>query len=272
MRILFSGDVAWSVGRQALAQALPTLRREWGGFDFVVINCENAAAGKGMTEKVFQEFLALGVDAMTSGNHIWDKNVFYPVLDSDTRVFRPANYPPSCPGRGCGVIEGRDGRRLGILNLEGQVFMPPIDSPFLCADSELEKLRGKEGDALPVLVDFHAEASSEKQALAHYLDGRVTAVIGTHTHVQTADERILPKGTAFMCDAGMTGGQGGILGVSIESVMPRFLTGMPARFEMCESDPAFDGAVIETDDATGLAKSITRVHLSISPDVSSSTR
>ena len=265
MRILFSGDVAWNIGRYALAQALPILRREWGGFDFVVINCENAAAGKGMTEKVFQELLDLGVDAMTSGNHIWDKNIFYPILDSDTRVFRPANYPPSCPGQGCGVVEGRGGKRLGILNLEGQVFMPPIDSPFLCADARLEELRAREGDTLPVLVDFHAEASSEKQALAHYLDGRVTAVIGTHTHVQTADEHILPGGTAFLCDAGMTGGQGGILGVSVETVLPKFLTGMPTKFEMCEDSPAFDGAVLDVDEATGLAERIVRVHLPVEP-------
>ena len=264
MRILFSGDVAWNIGRYALAQALPVLRREWGGFDFVVINCENAAAGKGMTEKVFNELLDLGVDAMTSGNHIWDKNIFYPILDADTRVFRPANYPTSCPGRGCGVVEC-DGKRLGILNLEGQVFMPPIDSPFLCADAMLDELRAKEGGALPVLVDFHAEASSEKQAMGYYLDGRVAAVLGTHTHVQTADERVLPGGTAFMCDVGMTGGQGGVLGVSVASVLPRFLTGLPARFEMCEENPAFDGAVIEIDEATGLASSITRVHLPVEP-------
>lgn len=264
MRILFSGDVAWNIGRYALAKALPELRREWDGFDFVIINCENAAAGKGMTEKVFKELLALGVDGMTSGNHIWDKGDFYPVLDADDRVFRPANYPPSCPGRGCGVLE-RDGKRLGILNLEGQVFMPPIDSPFLRADALLEELRAKEGETLPVLVDFHAEATSEKQALAYYLDGRVSAVLGTHTHVQTADERVLPRGTAFLCDAGMTGGQEGILGVRTDTVLPKFLTGLPVRFEMCEDAPAFNGAVIEVDETTGLAERITRVQMPVEP-------
>ncbi|MBR1671821.1 MAG: YmdB family metallophosphoesterase [Fretibacterium sp.] len=264
MRVLFSGDVAWNIGRYALAQALPVLRKEWGGFDFTVINCENAAAGKGMTEKIFNEFLELGVDGMTSGNHIWDKNAFYPVLDAEMRVLRPANYPPSCPGRGCSVIE-RGGRRLGLLNLAGQAFMPPIDSPFLCADAMLEALRAEEGTALPVLVDFHAEATSEKKALACYLDGRVSAVLGTHTHVQTADEQILPKGTAYLSDAGMTGGHGGILGVKLESVLPRFLTGMPARFEMCENAPAFNGAVIEISDTTGLAERITRVQLPVAP-------
>ncbi|MBQ9527320.1 MAG: YmdB family metallophosphoesterase [Fretibacterium sp.] len=264
MRILFSGDVAWNIGRYALAQALPVLKKEWGGFDFVVINCENAAAGKGMTEKIFNEFLDWGVDGMTSGNHIWDKNAFYPVLDAETRVLRPANYPPSCPGRGWTVLE-RSGKRLGLLNLQGQAFMPPIDSPFLCADAALEKLRTEEGETLPVLVDFHAEATSEKKALACYLDGRVTAVLGTHTHVQTADEQILPGGTAYLSDVGMTGGQGGVLGVKLDSVLPRFLTGLPARFEMCEEAPAFNGVVIETNDATGGAEKITRVQLPVAP-------
>ena len=259
MRVVFFGDVAWSTGRRALAAALPQLRSEWGGFDFVIINCENAAAGKGMTEKIFREFLDLGVDGMTSGNHIWDKSDFGPMLDGESCVFRPANYPPSCPGRGYGVLS-RNGKRLGILNLEGQVFMPPIDSPFACADACLAEMKGAEGDALPVLVDFHAEATSEKQALGFYLDGHVSAVLGTHTHVQTADDHILPKGTAFLSDVGMTGGHGGIIGVKKETAMPRFLTGMPTRFEMCTELPAADCAVIEIDEATGKAVSITRVH------------
>ena len=263
IRILFSGDVAGNAGRRTLAAALPELKREWGGFDFIVANGENAASNnKGMTEKVFQELLDLGVDALTSGNHIWDRDAFYPILDAETRVFRPANSPPSCPGRGWGVVE-RGGKRLGILNLQGQVFLPPIDSPFRCADAALEELRAKEGKTLPVLVDFHAEATSEKQALAHYLDGRVTAVIGTHTHVQTADERVLPGGTASLTDAGMTGGQGGIIGVRTEAILPRFLTGMPMRLESCEDAPAFNGAVIEADEATGLAVSIARVRYDI---------
>ncbi|MBR0034160.1 MAG: YmdB family metallophosphoesterase, partial [Synergistaceae bacterium] len=240
MRLLFSGDVAWESGRNTFTQALPIIKSEYGPFDFIIINCENAAHGKGMTEKIFEEFLALGVDAMTSGNHIWDKPVFFPVLDSDTRVFRPANYHMSCPGRGHGIVQ-RKGKKLGILNLQGQVFMPPIDSPFWCADALIEELKAKGGESLPIFVDFHAEATSEKQALGYYLDGRVTAVIGTHTHVLTADERILEHGTAFMCDAGMTGGQGGMIGVSRESVMPRFLQGLPVKFEQCDIDCAFNG-------------------------------
>lgn len=264
MRVLFSGDVAGNAGRAALAVALPALRSEHGPFDFVVVNCENAASnGKGMTEKIFHEMLDMGVDAMTSGNHIWDRGPFFPTLDADERVFRPANCAPACPGRGWGVVR-RGGKALGILNLEGQVFMPPIDSPFRSADVALDELRAKEGDDLPILVDFHAEATSEKAAMGHYLDGRVSVVLGTHTHVQTADERILPKGTAYMTDVGMTGGHGGLIGVKPETVLPRFLTGMLSRFEQCEDEPAFDGALIEIDDATGLAVSMTRIHRPVS--------
>ena len=256
MRVLFSGDVAWSTGREVLALALPILRRDFGPIDFTVINCENAAHGKGMTAKILDEFVALGVDAMTSGNHIWDKAPFFPVLDADTRVFRPANYPFSCPGRGHGIIE-RKGKRLGILNLQGQVFMPPIENPFLVADACLGEL-----GRVPVLVDFHAEATSEKLGLGHYLDGRVSAVVGTHTHVQTADERILPKGTAYITDAGMTGAHGGMLGVTYDSAIQKFLTGLPVKFEPCESEAAFNGVVIDINEETGHAEGIIRVTLS----------
>ena len=262
IRLLFSGDVAWSTGRKALASALPILKHEYGGFDFIVINCENAAHGKGMTDKIFDEFISLGVDAMTSGNHIWDKSAFFTTLDAETRVFRPANFPTSCPGRGYGIIE-RKGKKLGILNLQGQAFMPPIDSPFTCADNALDELKAKGGENLPVFVDFHAEATSEKQSLAYYLDGRVSAVIGTHTHVQTADERILPHGTALMCDAGMTGGHGGVIGVTYDSVKDKFLTGLPVKFEPCTDLAAFNGAVIEIDEVSGMAFSIRRVQLAL---------
>ena len=262
MRVLFSGDVAWSAGRKTLERALPVLRNEYGPFDFIVINCENAAHGKGMTRKIFDDFISLGVDAMTSGNHIWDKPDFLPVLDEDSRVFRPANYNASCPGTGYGIVE-RKGKKLGIVNLQGQVFMPLIDSPFVCADAVLEKLKSEAGGALPVLVDFHAEATSEKLALGYYLDGRVSAVLGTHTHVQTADERILPEGTAFMCDAGMTGAHGGLIGVSYESAIHKFLTGIPVKFEPCETFTAFNGVVIDIDETTGLSESIIRVNLPV---------
>lgn len=258
MRVLFVGDIDGRPGRAALAAALPALRKEWCGFDFVVVNCENAAAGKGMTGKIFEELLALGIDGMTSGNHIWDKNAFYSILDEDNRVLRPANYPPGCPGTGFTVLQ-RGGKRLGLLNLQGRVFMPPIDCPFRCADALLEELRDKEGPEIPILVDFHAEATSEKKALALHLDGRVSAVFGTHTHVQTADEQILPKGTAFLSDVGMTGGHGGVIGVTAETVLPRYLTGLPSRFEVCEDSPFINAVVLEVDEASGAATRVERI-------------
>ena len=260
MKILFSGDVAWNTGREALAAALPIIKKQYGSFDFTIINCENAAHGKGMTERIFNDFISLGVDAMTSGNHIWDKPDFFTVLDAETRIFRPANYARSCPGRGYGIIE-RKGKKLGIINLEGQVFMPPIDSPFSCADDIVGELKAKGGENLPIFVDFHAEATSEKQAMAYYLDGQVSAVVGTHTHVQTADAKILRHGTAYISDAGMTGGHEGILGVKYESVMQKFLTGLPCKFEASEEGAAFNGVIIEVDEVTGLALNITPLQI-----------
>lgn len=262
MKILFSGDIAWNTGRAALKAALPEIKKEFGPFDFILINCENAAHGKGMTDKIFEDFISLGVDAMTSGNHIWDKAIFFQTLDSDLRVFRPANYSSQCPGRGHGVIE-RKGKKLGILNIEGQVFMPPIDSPFSCADNLIDEMKAKHGENLPVIVDFHAEATSEKQAMAYYLDGKASAVLGTHTHVQTADAKILRHGTAYISDVGMTGGHDGILGVKYESVMQKFLTGLPCKFEASEDGAAFNGVIIEIDEVTGLALSIQAIQVPV---------
>ena len=254
MRVLFVGDLVGSPGRAVLARALPLLADRWGEFDFIVINCENAASGKGMTEKVMEELFALGVHGMTSGNHIWDKNIFYPVLASECRVVRPANYPQGCPGAGCTVIE-RNGKKLGLLNLQGRVFMPALDCPFRTADSVLPSMGN-----VPVLVDFHAEATSEKKALAVYLDGRVSAFVGTHTHVQTADEQVLPGGTAYITDVGMTGGHGDIIGVRAENVLPRYLTGMPTKFEVSEADPRINAVVIDIDEETSRALNIVRVN------------
>ena len=255
MRILFAGDLAGSPGRSVLAKSLPRLAKCWKGFDFIVVNCENAAAGKGMTEKIMEELFEMGVHGMTSGNHIWDKNLFYPILASETRIVRPANYPPGCPGGGYSVLE-RNGKKLGLLNLQGRIFMPPLDCPFRAADMILETIP----DDVPVLVDFHAEATSEKKALGLYLDGRVAAFVGTHTHVQTADERILPGGTAYITDVGMTGGHGGIIGVKTEKVMPRYLTGLPSKFEVCDDEPAINAVVIEIDDESGRASNIVRIN------------
>jgi metallophosphoesterase (TIGR00282 family) len=257
MRIFFVGDIVGKPGRSVLARALSSLEARWEKFDFVVVNCENAAAGKGMTDKVMAELFGIGVHGMTSGNHIWDKNIFYPMLASETRVIRPANYPPGCLGTGCTVLE-RKGKKLGLLNLQGRVFMPPLDCPFRTADAILDELC-KEGD-VPVLVDFHAEATSEKKALAVYLDGRVSAIVGTHTHVQTADEQVLPSGTAYISDVGMTGGHGGIIGVKAENVLPRYLTGMPAKFEVSDDDLRINAVVIDIDDESNRALDIVRVN------------
>ncbi|MDR3254518.1 MAG: TIGR00282 family metallophosphoesterase [Synergistaceae bacterium] len=253
MRALFIGDVFGKPGRSALLEKLPALRATSGPFDFVVINCENAAAGFGMTERLMDELFALGVDVMTSGNHIWDKKEFVPVLNSEPRVLRPANYPPGALGVGFGIFE-KNGLKLGVLNLQGRAFMPPIDCPFRVSDNALSLL-----GATAILVDFHAEATAEKVALARYLDGRVSALVGTHTHVQTADNVVLPGGTAFISDVGMTGGHGGVIGMRYDSVLPKFLTGVPSRFEVEESSRRVQGVVIDIDNETGRALDIQRV-------------
>ena len=260
MRVFFVGDIVGRPGRSALAKALPGLKKRFEGFDFIVVNCENAASGKGMTEKIMDDFFALGVDGMTSGNHIWDKNIFYPTLASETRVIRPANYPPGSPGAGYTILE-RNGKKLGLLNLQGRVFMHQLDCPFRTADTALSELeKENHGQLLPVLVDFHAEATSEKKALALYLDGRVTVTVGTHTHVQTADEQVLPGGSAYISDVGMTGGHGGVIGVSPESVLTRFISCLPAKHEVCDVDLRINAVVIDIDETSGRAVDIVRVN------------
>ncbi|MDR1885130.1 MAG: TIGR00282 family metallophosphoesterase [Synergistaceae bacterium] len=256
MRILFVGDVFGRPGRTALIGGLPELRAKEGYFDFVVINCENAAAGFGMTERLMNEMFDAGVDVMTSGNHIWDKKEFVPVLDREPRALRPANYPPGAPGRGFGVFE-KNGRRLAVINLQGRAFMPEVDCPFRTADSIIPALGCR-----VIFVDFHAEATAEKIAMARYLDGKVSALVGTHTHVQTADESVLPLGTAYLTDAGMTGAHGGVIGMKYDSVLPKFLTGVPSKFEVDDSDVRLQGAIVEVDEETGRACDIRRVQMS----------
>ena len=258
MKILFAGDIFGRPGRTALGKALPILRTETGPFDFVVVNCENAAAGQGMTERIMNDLFSLGVDVMTSGNHIWDKKEFVRVLGEEPRVLRPANYPPAAPGRGWGIFE-KSGKKLAVINMQGRAFMPAIDCPFRAADDILAMFTGD--GPLAIFVDFHAEATAEKLALAKYLDGRISALAGTHTHVPTADETILPRGTAFITDVGMTGGHGGIIGMTYDSVIPKFMLGTPSKFEVDESDVHFQGVVIEIDDETGRALDIRRIDL-----------
>lgn len=255
MRILFIGDVFGKPGRATLHKMLPVLRNNEGPFDFVIVNCENAAAGFGLTERVMEEIFALGVDLMTSGNHIWDKKDFMPVLARETKVLRPANYPPAAPGFGYGTIE-KNGLLLSVVNLQGRAFMPPIDCPFRAMEEILPNLK-----ATAVLVDFHAEATAEKIALARHFDGRISALVGTHTHVQTSDNTLLPRGTAFITDVGMTGGHGGVIGMKLESVIPKFLLGIPSKFEVDESLQKLQGVVIDIDDETGRALDIRRVDL-----------
>jgi hypothetical protein len=251
MRVLAIGDVIGKPGRRAVAALLPGLRREMA-IDAVIANGENAAAGRGLTMKTADELFTAGVDIITSGNHIWDQREIIPALDSDMRLVRPANYPESVPGRGaasCG--------RLTVLNLMGRTFMYEIDDPFRAADRLLAEI----ADDQVVVVDMHAEATSEKVAMGWYLDGRVAAVFGTHTHVPTADARLLPQGTAFVSDLGMCGPRDSIIGVEAEGVLRKFLTGMPAKFTVAERSKVvqFNAALIDIDDATRLARSIERV-------------
>ncbi|OGD12375.1 MAG: metallophosphoesterase [Candidatus Aminicenantes bacterium RBG_13_62_12] len=234
VRILFLGDIIGRPGRQALRRFLPELAAKHAP-SFIVANAENAAGGAGLTQDIGRELLAQ-VDVLTSGNHIWDKKEALAYLDREPRLLRPANYPPGNPGRGYGVFTDREGRKVGVLNLQGRVFMEPLDCPFRVADEALERIRQ---ETSVVVVDIHAEATSEKQALGWHLDGRVSAVIGTHTHVPTADERILPGGTAYLTDAGMAGGYSSVIGIRTEQALARFLTSVPQRFE-----PGRDGLVL----------------------------
>ncbi len=254
MRILFVGDVHGRPGRRAVARRVPSLRRELQ-VDFVVANAENSAGGVGLTPQTAAELFAAGVDALTGGNHTWAKREAYELLDSDPRVVRPANYPPGVPGHGSAVLR-RGGVALAVLNLQGRVFMDPLDDPFRVARAEVDRLR----ELTPfVLVDFHAEATSEKLALGYYLDGRVTAVVGTHTHVQTADERVLPGGTAYITDVGMTGPRDGVIGMDRDAILQRFLLQLPVRFEVAPGPVQFNAVLVEAD-SSGRATSIRRIH------------
>ena len=257
MKILFLGDVFGKPGRQAVQRLVPRLiARE--GIDLVVANAENSASGIGVTPDSAEELLAAEVDLLTSGNHIWSKREILPYLDKPgARLLRPANYPPGAPGRGRAVIETPDGRKLGVLNLEGRVFMKALDDPFRAALEGIEALRAE--GARAILVDMHCEATSEKNAMGWFLDGKVSAVLGTHTHVQTADARVLPGGTAFVTDVGMCGPWDSIIGVRKELVIERFLSSRPVSFEPAKRDVWLQGALVDVDDATGRARSITRV-------------
>jgi len=251
MKILFIGDVVGRLGRKTVQALLPALRQETEAH-VVVINGENSAGGRGLTLATADELFAAGVDVITSGNHVWEMREIYPILDSESPILRPLNYPPGVPGRGLLITHG-----AAFINLQGRTFMgADADCPFRAADKALEGLK----DAPVIIVDIHAEATSEKVALAWYLDGRVSAVIGTHTHVATADARVLPKGTAFVTDAGMVGPRDSILGVAVKPVIQRFLTQLPLRFAPVEKGPAiFNSVLVDVDEPNGRAQSIVRI-------------
>lgn len=262
MKILFVGDIVGQPGRLAVRTLLPRLR-ERHELDFVIANGENSAGGNGITPRTAEEIFNAGVDVITSGDHLWDQKEVLELLAKEKRFVRPINYPPGTPGQGSGVYEVQSPKskvqgpvRIAVLNAQGRTFMPAIENPFLVLPPEVERLR----EQTPILfVDFHAEATSEKIAIARMLDGKVSAVVGTHTHVQTADEQIFPGGTAYLSDAGFTGPHEGVLGREIAPVVKRFVTNMPQRFEVATGNIRLHGAVVEVDEVTGRATGIWRV-------------
>ena len=255
MRILFIGDVVGSPGRRAVAQLLPALRARHH-LHFVIANGENSAGGAGITPATATELFNAGVDAITTGDHLWDQKEVMGLLENEPRFLRPQNYPHGTPGHGSAVFERQGLPPLAVINLQGRVFMPELENPFSFANDEVRRLQQRTNI---IFIDMHAEATSEKIALARMLDGKVSAVVGTHTHVQTADEQIFPGGTAFLCDAGFTGAHESVLGREIEPIIQRFLTSMPQRFGVAKERVLLQGALIEINDASGRAEKIQRV-------------
>jgi hypothetical protein len=257
------GDVIGKPGRVVVEQILPQLREE-RGIDFVTANGENVAGGMGLTPSTADSLLGAGVDVITSGNHIWDKREIYPYLEQTDRVLRPLNYGThDVPGRGWGIYQALDGTDLAVINLQGRTYMQPIENPFTEADRVLEE--GSESLPPVRLVDFHCELTSEKNAFGIYLDGRVSAVVGTHTHVVTGDERILPRGTAYQTDLGMTGPIWSVIGFDPKTVLPRFINALPTRFEVGHGPVVFNAAQIDIDPATGRALAIERIQRLVEP-------
>jgi 2',3'-cyclic-nucleotide 2'-phosphodiesterase len=256
MKLLFIGDIMGAPGRDIVKAYLPLLKRKYQP-TFLVANGENAAHGRGITEKIAKELFEGGVQAITLGNHTWDNKEIYEFIDSEPRLIRPANFPAGAPGQGITYIKQPEGE-LAVINLQGRSFLPPLECPFQTADKLVEQARKR---TKYIFVDFHAEATSEKQALAWYLDGRVSAVVGTHTHVQTADERVLPQGTGFLCDVGMCGPMNGILGMEREAVIRKFLTQLPVRFEVAGEPAQLNAVLITLDKATGHAKKLERIRI-----------
>lgn len=257
MRILFVGDIVGEPGREVFLKTA-SLMKARGEADLIIANGENAAAGSGITDKIAREIFAAGCDVITLGDHVWDKRETLPYLESEVRLVRPANFPAEAPGHGSCLITSASGIKVGVIALLGRTFMKYLtDCPFRSLDREAQKL--KDGGAQVVVVDMHAEATSEKVAMGIYADGRVSAVLGTHTHVQTADEQILPGGTAYITDAGMTGPQDSVIGTEKDLIIQRYLTGMPNKFVVAKGPGALRGVLIDIDEASGKAHAITRV-------------
>lgn len=255
MNILFIGDIVGRPGREAVKGLLPGLKKEFN-LDFVIANAENAAGGSGITSKVSNELFNYGVNVLTSGDHIWKKSEILQIIDKEERILRPVNFPQGAPGRGQALFKTPGGIKIGVVNVLGRVFMEPLECPFRTTRQAIDSLTC---ETRVIIVDIHAEATSEKMALGWYLDGRVSAVLGTHTHVQTADERILPGGSAFITDVGMAGPMNSVIGRRVEDVLARFITAIPTRFEVADENIQLQGVVLDIDEDTGKARSIVRV-------------
>lgn len=258
MRILFVGDIVGRGGRKVLRVNLPDVQSRYA-VDFTIVNVENSAGGFGITPEVAREILGYGVDVMTSGNHIWDKREVLDYFGREPRLLRPGNYPPGVPGSYAYLGHTRRSEPVAVINLQGRVFMPAIDCPFQMADREYERLAQH---SPVIIVDFHAEATSEKMAFGWFSDGRVSAVVGTHTHIPTADARILPEGTAYITDVGMTGSYESVIGMKVEGSLSRFLTGLPSRFEVATASPRFCAVLLDVDESSGKSRTIERLELS----------
>jgi 2',3'-cyclic-nucleotide 2'-phosphodiesterase len=266
MKILFIGDIVGKPGRRAVRELLPALV---GGraIDLVIANCENAAAGFGITRDIVEELYDLHIDVLTSGNHVWDKKEAVEFIDDYEALLRPANYPAGVPGAGSVLMPTAAGDYVGVLNLAGRIFMQPIDCPFVGAKKALIQLQAK---TKVIIVDIHAEATSEKKALGWYLDGDVSAVLGTHTHVQTADNEILPRGTAYISDVGMTGPFDSVIGIKKDTIIQKFLTQIPNRFDVAKGDIRLQGVLLDIDPATGRAEAIERISVKLKEETEAS--
>jgi metallophosphoesterase (TIGR00282 family) len=255
LRVLFLGDIVGRPGRRAVKELLPSLREEYDPH-LIIANGENAAGGNGITRRTADELFLGGIDILTMGNHVWDQKEIYDFIEREDRMVRPVNYPPDTPGRGYLITYARDDNKVGIINLSGRVYMPALDCPFRLLDEIIPLIKR---ETKIIIVDFHAEATSEKMALGWYADGRASVVIGTHTHIQTADERILPEGTGYITDVGMTGPRDSILGVKVKPVIQKFLTQRPVRFEVAAGPIQLNAVYIEINQEKGTAESIKRI-------------